>query len=543
MIKPITIDLVWMALKRNVALQPDRAALIYQGRAISFAELDRDSDHLACGLIDLGFCKGDRLGVLGLNQPEWLLAYLAAAKIGAIVVGLSVRYRDSEIEYIVNHAKVRAIIAPAVAGNMDYVAYFASMGERLPSIQRYFFMGRPDLPASQRLASLLGTPVERVRLDRAQADIVPDDPLVLIYTSGTTGRPKGALITHRSQLASATAECSHLGLQPDDLMVLALPLNHVGGLTCGFLAMLLGGGTSLLIPTFSPKQVIADMLTFPPTIVAGVPTMHTLLLREEGIGQLDRQRVRLVITGGANADPNLLQQLQEVFPQARVMNLYGLSETSGAALMSPWDSNFEAIVRSVGKPLPGVELRIVTPDGHDAAPGEPGELWIRGELSVAGYLDMPDETAASFSDGWLRTGDLGYCDDCGLVTLLGRSKEMFVQGGFNVYPIEVENALSRHPDVLMVAGIGVPDPVLGEVGLYYVVPKPGAQPSAETLTDYCRMLLADYKVPRQIVFCESLPMTPAGKIMKARLWEERPPTGLTQMDAMSAQPTKTVLSQ
>ncbi|WP_354686257.1 AMP-binding protein [Cupriavidus necator] len=517
MIEPITIDRVWMALKRNVALQPDRAALFYQGRAITFAELDRDSDHLACGLLDLGFGKGDRLGILGVNQPEWLLAYLAAAKIGAILVGLSVRYRDSEIEYIINHAKVRAVIAPAVVGDMDYVAYFAGMGERLPTVRNYFFTGSPDLAAGRRLESLLATVVDQARIGRAQENTVPEDPLVLIYTSGTTGRPKGALITHRSQLASAAAQCSHLGAGPDDLMMLALPLNHVGGLTCGFLATLLGGGTSLLIPTFSPKQVVADMLSFPPTIVVGVPTMHMLLLREEALGRLDQQRVRLVITGGANADPNLLQQLQQMYPQAKVMNLYGLSETSGAALMSPWDSDFDATVRSVGKPLPGVELRIVTPDGRDAATGETGELWIRGELTVAGYLDMPAESAAAFSDGWLHTGDLGYRDEAGFVTLMGRSKEMFVQGGFNVYPIEVENVLLRHSDVLMVAGIGVPDPVLGEVGCYYVVPRPGTQPSAEALIDYCRMLLADYKVPRQILFRNSLPMTPAGKIMKAQL--------------------------
>lgn len=517
--EPVRVDRVWMALKRNVAQQPDRAALIYQGRPITFAELDRDSDHLACGLLDLGFSKGDRLGILGLNQPEWLLAYLAAAKIGAILVGLSVRYRESEIDYIVNHAKVRAIIAPALAGDMNYVAYFAGMSDRLPTVQRYFFTGNPDLPAGQCLDILLTTAVDKVKLEQAQADTAPDDPLVLIYTSGTTGRPKGALITHRSQLASAAAQCRHLRLGADDLMLLALPLNHVGGLTCGFLAMLLGGGASLLIPAFSPGQVISDMQAFPPTIIAGVPTMHTLLLREEAVGRLDRQRVRLVITGGANANPTLLQQLQHTFPQARVMNLYGLSETSGAALMSPWDSDFDATVRSVGMPLPGVDLRIVTTEGRDAAEGETGELWIRGELIVAGYLDMPAESAAAFSDGWLHTGDLGYRDNAGLVTLMGRSKEMFVQGGFNVYPIEVENVLLRHSDVLMVAGIGVPDPVLGEVGRYYVVPKPGAQPSAEALIDHCRMLLADYKVPRQILFCNSLPMTPAGKIMKVKLLE------------------------
>lgn len=514
------IDLVWKALARHVRERPDAPALIHEGRCISFAELDRASDRLACALLEQGLGKGDRIGMLGLNQPEWLMAYLAAAKTGLVIVGLSVRYRDSEIEYIANHAQIRILIAPARAGETDYVRYLAGLRGRLPAVRRICFMGAPDVPEPERLETLLDRPVDRTLLESAMASVVPDDPLVLIYTSGTTGQPKGARITHRSQLASAAAQCGHLRITPQDLTLLALPLNHVGGLTCGFLATLLGGGCSLLIPAFSPSLVLEEMRVHAPTIVAGVPTMHTLLLREEGIRQLDLRRVRLVVTGGANADAELLRQLQAAFTSARVMNLYGMSETSGAALMSPWDGDFESTVRAVGKPLPGVELRIVLPDGHDAGTGETGELWIRGDLVAAGYLDMPQASAESFADGWLRTGDLGWRDAQGLVTLMGRSKEMFVQGGFNVYPVEVENVLTRHPDVLLAAGIGVPDPVLGEVGRYYIVLKPGVATDEQALAAYCRGLLADYKVPRQIVLCNSLPMTPAGKIMKSRLGRE-----------------------
>ena len=208
------------------------------------------------------------------------------------------------------------------------------------------------------------------------------------------------------------------------------------------------------------------------------------------------------------------------------MNFYGLSESSGGVIMSPWDSDFEHTVRCIGRAIGDFEAKVVRLAGDDTLPpGETGELCIKGEAVVPGYFRMPEETDEAFRDGWLRTGDLAYMEEDGYVTLMGRLKEMYLQGGFNVYPAEVENLLTKHPKVLMAAGIGVPDPVLGEVGRYYIVPYPGSEPTAEELRQYCQEKLADYKVPKQFVFRDQLPMTPVGKIMKAKLKEDYLKTG------------------
>jgi fatty-acyl-CoA synthase len=232
---------------------------------------------------------------------------------------------------------------------------------------------------------------------------------------------------------------------------------------------------------------------------------------------VDLSGVRLVITGGANADGELLSRLMAAMPRAAVMNLYGMSESSGALVMTPWDAGRAAVLSSIGRPLPGAEMRVVGSSGADVPAGEVGELWFRGLGVVKGYLGR-EATEGSFgSDGWLRTGDMGRIDESGFIHLRGRKKDMYIQGGFNVYPAEVENFIASHPHVLMVAGIGVPDPVMGEVGRYYVVLRAGAALTAEDLRTYCAQHLADYKVPRQIVFRDQLPLTTTGKVLKAAL--------------------------
>lgn len=520
----IQANFVWEALARAAAA-PERRGYIYHGKEITFAEMDAAADQVATGLLAMGLQKGDRIGIIGLNQPEWLEMYFAAAKLGLVVVGLNVRYRDTELDYIINHSGARAVLTLAALGDMDYVGFFEGFRSRIPSVEHFIFLGGPGFEGSVRFEDLRRSAPDRARLEAARQALAPDDLMMLIYTSGTTGRPKGAAISHKSQLASAAAQADHTRVGPEDVMPLALPFNHVGGITCGALTALLGRSTCLLIPMFSPDDVIAQIRAFGATVMAGVPTMHALLLMNERIGELDTDKIRLVITGGANAEPNLLQQLYDRFPKATVMNLYGLSETSGAVVLSPWESEFETTVRSIGKPIGDFRVKVVDEDGRRQAAGETGELLFQGDAVVGGYFDMPGETAAAFVDGWLRTGDMGYLDDDGYINLMGRKKEMFLQGGFNVYPVEVENLLTRHPKVLMAAGIGVPDPVLGEVGRYYIVPRPGETPGEEELKDYCRQHLADYKVPRQIVLRSELPLTPVGKIMKATLKAQFAETG------------------
>ena len=248
--------------------------------------------------------------------------------------------------------------------------------------------------------------------------------------------------------------------------------------------------------------------------------MLTLLLMSPRLAEADFSRLCLIVVGGSTVDAPLLHRLQEAFPGVAFMNLYGLSETSGAIIMTPWDAGAEALVGSIGAPLAGARVRIADAQGATLAAGEVGEICVHGAGVIPAYVGSHGEGAAFDDLGWLSTGDMGYLGADGLIYLMGRKKDMFIQGGYNVYPAEIEAVLASHPEVVMAAGIGVPDPVLGEVGRFHVVRRPGSALDAQALQEHCRERLADYKVPRQIVFSEALPMTPAGKIHKAALRQQ-----------------------
>ena len=522
----IKSQIIWKALDEAVKAMGDRRMLVYKDKEISFKEIDEASDRVASGLLKLGFKKGERIGIIGLNQPEWLYTYFAASKIGAAIVGLNVRYRDQELEYMLNQSESRGLVSLTEVLDIDYVEFFKAFRNKIPSVKDFIFIGEEGFTGSHSFDDILNSEVDRTALDNAKAEVEPEDLMIIIYTSGTTGKPKGAAITHKSQLASARAQAEHSKVMEDDLNLLALPFNHVGGITCGILVCLLGKASTVIIPTVDLNDIIKQWSTYKPTLLGGVPTLFTLLFMSENFKTLDTSSVRLLIVGGSNAEPELLTQINEALPNAKLMKLYGLSESSGALVLSPWDSGFERTVRSIGKPIGDFEVKAIDSKGKELPAGETGELWFRGDAVCKGYFRMPEETEESFDkDGWLHTGDMGYIDEDGYISLMGRKKEMYLQGGFNVYPVEIENFIAKHPKVQMVAGISVSDPVLGEVGRYYIVPKPGSNPTENEIKDYCKEHLADYKVPKQVVFRESLPLTPIGKIMKLKLKEEYEKSG------------------
>ncbi len=507
------------ALKLAANEMKDGTMYLYEGCEISYNQVDEISDHLATGLLQLGFKKGDKIGIIGLNQPEWIYTYFAAAKIGITITALSVRYKDSELEYMINQSQTRAILTIPSLFDMDYVQFFKNFRSKISCVKEFIFMGGPGFEGSISFDDLLKTKIDRNLINSAKEKVNPDDTIIIIYTSGTTGRPKGACITHRSQLASAYAQAVHIKMTPKDMILLVLPLNHVGGISCGVLTALLGKGTGLLIPMFSPDHVITQMKKYPITIAAGVPTTHTLLLMNAQFKDIDTSNIRLVISGGSNADAALLNRLNTAYPKASIMNLYGLSETSGTVVMSPWESDFDHTVKSIGKPLGEIEIKIID-EKHKPTDGI-GEICFKGDPVIREYLNLPEDTKTGFDEnGWVLTGDMGYIDENGYIILMGRNKEMYLQGGFNVYPVEVENHITNHPKVAMVAGIGIPDQILGEVGRYYIVPVPGAVVTEKEIIEFCKEHLANYKVPKTIEFRDELPMTPAGKIMKARLKKE-----------------------
>lgn len=509
------------SLREAATRWPAAPAFMDGSGSWSFSQMDESVDHVACGLLALGLQRGDCIGVLGLNQIGWLQLFFAASRIGVCVVTLSVRYRDHELLGMLGDSGAKALFTVRSADGVDFVDMAQGLRDRLPQLLHVGTFdagseGALTLPALER------TPIDARRLAQASAAVDVEDAAMVIFTSGTTGRPKGALLTHGSMLAAARAEAGHLKVVPGDHLKVAMPLNHVGGITCCILTMLLGGASSELVPAFKAETVLQMMAARPPTVIVGVPTMLTLLLMHREKVPVDLSSVRLVITGGSNADGELLSRLMAAMPQAAVMNLYGLSESSGALVMTPWDAGREAVLSSIGRPLPGAEMRVVGSSGEDVPAGEVGELWFRGLGVVKGYLGGQATEGSFGPDGWLRTGDMGCIDKSGFIHLRGRKKDMYIQGGFNVYPAEVENFIASHPGVLMVAGIGVPDAVMGEVGRYYVVLRPGAALTADDLRAHCAQHLADYKVPRQVVFRDQLPLTPTGKVSKAALRETAP---------------------
>ena len=502
-------ETVAQALAQTVAAYPDKTAYIDQGRSYNWQQVDAMAEAWAHSLFAQGLRHGDRIGIILPNGLPWILTYLAAAKMGAVVVGLSVRYRSTELDFMLQDSTIKAVLAPREMAGFDYVAYLDQARQRFESLQHLLWV---DAGFEQQLQATH-------ELSGYGEGAKPDDLLMIIYTSGTTGRPKAAGLTPRSQLGSALAQCSHVRASVDDLVQLAMPLNHVGGITCGLLIMLLAGGTCELVPMFSPEAVLQMAQRHPPTWLVGVPTMLTLLLMHPLLSETDLSQLRLIVVGGSNVEPALLSRIQQLFPGVAIMNLYGLSETSGAIVMTPWQASHEALLQSIGKPLAGAEMRVAGLDGAALPTGEVGELWFRGAGVIAGYVGQQQDVNA-FAGDWLHSGDLGFVDEQGLIYLKGRQKDMFIQGGFNVYPSEVEGVIASYPGVMMVAGIGVADPVLGEVGRYYVVGRPGVVLKEAELLAHCCQHLADYKVPRQLMLRAELPLTPAGKIQKALLRAE-----------------------
>lgn len=509
---PETDMTLFAALDRAARKHPDIAAYIDGERSFSFAQTAEASRRLAAALLELGLRRGDRIALLSHNQIEWLQLFFAASRIGVAVVALSARYRDAEIEYMLADSRCQAVFTLSRADDFDCLAMFERLAQRLPAL-------RHVLPIDGERFSGMARQDADGQVEAASAGVRADDLAMVIYTSGTTGRPKGCALTHASLLASAWGQAQHTQVRPGELLPLANPFNHVGGITCGILSQLLAGGSCELVPAFKAKTVLDMIRRHPPAILVGVPTMLTLLLMHPDSASVDLGSVRLIITGGSNVDQTLLAQLQARMPKATLMNLYGLSEASGALVMSPAGCADADLMQAIGQPLQGVEVQAIAPDGRVLPPGEIGELRFRGLGVVRDYIGAAAGSTA-FAGGWLHTGDLGMIDQRGFITLKGRMKDMYIQGGFNVYPAEVEALIATHPDVLMVAGIGVPDPVLGEVGRYFVVPKEGRSLEAAELLAYCAGRIADYKMPRQMVLRNTLPMTPAGKIHKAQLRTE-----------------------
>ncbi len=503
-------------LEASAADSPSAPYLVQDHLEVSFSDLKHRADAISKSLLGRGYRPGDRLAIAGTNRREWVEFFLGVTQVGMILVTLNVRYRRSELQYMLSHSGARAVLTPAANQGFDLAALYGDLARELPELDEVFYFDPPEgtlgFDALLRERDSIGDELTQYR-----SEVGGDSPAIILFTSGTTGQPKGATITHRSIIASAQAQVDHFGTLPSDRMAGHMPFNHVGGITCTLVASLIARNTVVLMENFSPRGAIELINSQHLTVFSGVPTMFVLIMADPTFANLDTSRIRQVIAGGSNVEPRLCEEIQRSFPNATLCNLYGLSETSGSCIISPLDDTPEEISSTLGTAIGEFRLRALGADGP-LAPGEEGELQVFGDCVVAGYWNDPAETAKAISsDGWLSTGDMVTIAPDGHVTLKGRKKEMFIQGGYNVYPVEVENLLTSHPKVAMAAGIGITDPVLGEVGRYYVVARGAELPSVAELDEFCRARLADYKVPREYVFVSELPLTPVGKIQKSIL--------------------------
>ncbi len=515
-IRRISDVVPYWAARRD--LGGEREAIVFGERRISYAELHRDIDRCARALLGSGVEKGDRLALLAASRPEFLTIFLAAARIGAVWVGLNPKYRLEELAYVVGDCLPTLLMGQVRVGDRDFTSDLETLERRTDSVERLLLLGGADGDRLLDFEAFLaeGDAVADDRLASAVAAVEPEDVCLVVYTSGSTGRPKGAMLTHQGLCLAGGVQAGRRRASTPVRIVNNFPINHIactGNICC---YALMAGGTMVFQEAFDPAATLAAIERERCNIWGGVPTMFQLCAALADFDRYDLSSVEWVAWGGAAAPKALLERLQGL--GARLGNAYGMSETGGWVTYSDDDADLDTLADTIGRPDPHYQVRVVKADGTDCAPGEEGELQVRGDLVMRGYLNRLEATAEALgADGWLHTGDLATPGADGNLRLIGRLSEMYKSGGYNVYPREIELALEQHPAVAMAAVVGVPDPLYQEVGHAYLLQVPGTSVTADDLRRFCRQRLANYKIPKRLLLLSELPMLPVGKVDKVAL--------------------------
>ncbi len=518
-------------LSRSARRFPDRAALIYLGKSISYARLERLVGRCANALKSLGIGPGDTVAMHLPNIPQMVIASYAAYRLGAVTAMNNPLYTERELAYQLLDSDARAIVTldlllPRVLKVLeqtrleqiivchinDYLPFPAR--QLFPYLKRTMFRRVEPHPQVISFLNLMRHPEGEPLKNRPAWD----DLAVLMYTGGTTGQSKGVMLTH------ANLSCNVQQLRawvPDlvdgeDSTLAIFPFFHAAGFTGIQNLSIYTGNTDILVPRPEPGMIIDLIRRYRPTILPGVPTIYVGLLNDERFRRLDLSCIKGFLAGAAPLALDTIKELKDL-TGGGIVNVYGLSEISPMGTATPWKGRDRP--GSVGVPLPDTDLRIVDVEtGEREMPaGEPGEILFRGPQVMQGYYRKPEETAAVLCDGWIKTGDIGYLDEDGFLTLVDRKKDLIVASGYNIYPQEIDAVLFEHPKILEACTIGVPDNYRGETVKAYVVRKPGVTLEAPEVIDFCRTHLAAYKVPTSVIFIDALPKSAVGKILRREL--------------------------
>jgi fatty-acyl-CoA synthase len=515
---PLLGETIGANLARAVAAHGDREALVVRHQDIrwTYAELDERVDQVARGLLALGLEPGDRIGIWSPNCAEWVVVQYASARAGVILVNVNPSYRANELRYVLDQSGCRLLIAATAFKTSDYAAMVEEVRPACERLEQVVFLGTPDWDGLLEQ----GVGVSENELRQRAETLQFDDPINIQYTSGTTGFPKGATLSHHNILNNGFFVGEACGYTPDDRICIPVPFYHCFGMVMGNLGATSHGACMVIpAPSFEPAATLAAVQEERCTSLYGVPTMFIAQLDHPGFDGYDLSSLRTGIMAGSPCPVEVMRKVLERMHMSGVTICYGMTETSPVSTQTGADDDIEHRTGTVGRVHPHVEVKLIDPaDGRCVARGEPGELCTRGYSVMLGYWEEPDRTAEAIDAAdWMHTGDLATMDGDGYVQIVGRSKDMVIRGGENVYPREIEEFLYTHPDVADVQVVGVPDPHYGEEIAAFVIAREGAALDTEAVREFCAGRIAHYKVPRYVICVDEFPMTITGKIQKFKL--------------------------
>ncbi len=507
----------------------DDEALVGEGERLTFTQLRDQVDEVARALVGVGFEPGDVAAVWAPNIADWPIAALAALSCGGTLVPINTRYRGEEAADLLRRSRATVLLTLTDFLDTDYVAMLrGAAGEAaegrpvggLPDLRAVVVLQGQTPPGCLSREDFLAaaTDVEVQAVDDRVAALGPDDVCDIMFTSGTTGRSKGVISTHGQTLAVFDAWSSLVGLRRGDRYLIVNPFFHTFGYKAGFVAALMRGATIVPHAVYEADSVLRRIGEERISMLPGAPALYQGLLHHPELANHDISSLRLGVTGAATIPVSLIERMRDELGFETVLTAYGLTEATGVVTMCRVGDDATTVATTSGRAIPDVEVAIVDPEGNPLPAGEAGEVVVRGYNVTKGYFEEPDRTAEAIdADGWLHTGDIGVLDERGYLDITDRLKDMFIVGGFNAYPAEIENTLVEHPSIAQVAVVGMPDERLGEVGCAFAIARPGTAVDEADVISWARERMANFKVPRRIHVVEALPTNASGKVLKHEL--------------------------
>ncbi|MBV8302899.1 MAG: fatty acid--CoA ligase family protein [Acidimicrobiia bacterium] len=495
-------------------------ALVDAPVRFTFAQLHGAVREAARAFIALGVEPGDRVAIWAPNTWEWVVALGGLHSAGAVLVPLNTRFKGQEAAYILAKSGAKVLLTVTDFLGTDYVEMLDGERQPLDALEHVVAIRSHGSEKALGWADFIGQgqSVNEENVDARIRGVGPDDVSDILFTSGTTGRPKGAMCTHAQALRAYTDWADVVGLRAGDRYLIVNPFFHAFGYKAGIVASLVTGATILPHAVFDAAAVFERIPADRISMLPAPPALYQTLLNHPDLEKHDMSSLRLAVTGAAVIPVELVRRMRDVLGFETVITGYGLTEACGIATMCRHDDDPETIATTSGRAIPGVDVQVVDDAGKEVARGDAGEIVVRGYNVMLGYYDEPAETSATLdADGWLHTGDIGVMDDRGYLRITDRKKDIFIVGGFNAYPAEIENTILGYDGVAQVAVVGVPDERLGEVGAAFVVPRAGGIVEEEQLIAWCRERMANFKVPRRVEVVDALPLNAAGKVLKYEL--------------------------